>query len=288
MSAGRRVAVRLADLRLALELPEGVAWAAQGVPGRAAAAADAGLALRVRLAPEPEAPRDGARVPGPGGRELRLRGGALGAVAAELEGGVVRRVLRLDGARREGEIELAEAARADGVAPLDAPFDALLLATRLAREGALLLHAAAVVRRGAALAFTLRTRAARAAVAGLVAEGRPGVLARRRLVVRRAARGPLVLDGELGDAAAPPQPVPLAAVHLLHPAGQLVAEPRCGSRAADALIASAALPVDPADCVASYATAAALAGAVPVVRLGCPEAASLRRFADGADRAAAA
>ncbi|MDX1650144.1 MAG: hypothetical protein R3263_09850, partial [Myxococcota bacterium] len=179
-------------------------------------------------------------------------------------------------------------ARAAGVAPLAAPFDALLLATRLAREGALLLHAAAVVRRGVALAFTLRARGARAAVAGLVAEGRPGVLARRRLVVRRGPRGPLALDGELRDAATAPAWAPLAAVHLVHPAAQLVAEPRCGSRAADALIASAVLPMDPAGRVASHAAATALASAVPVVRLGCREAAALQRFADGASAAAAA
>jgi hypothetical protein len=220
------------------------------------------------------------------GRTLHLAEDARGTRVAETGRGGLRRVLHLDAARREAVIELSEGARAAGLPPLAPPFDDLLLATRLAREGALLLRAAAVVRGGAALAFTLRTRATREAMEALLAPGRPGVLARRRLVVRRGADGPRVVDGALRDAACPPQVAPLGAVHLLHAATQVVAEPRCGGRAADALMACAVLPADLGGCVGAFASARALAAAVPVVRLGCPSGGGLRRFADGAPVAA--
>lgn len=286
--SGERVLLGLADLRLAVE-GDGAARVAAGAgAARTPEGAPADLVLRVRRVARLVAPQGGVRWRSGPERALHLAEDARGTRVAEVGPDGVRRVMHLDAARREAVVEIADVARAAGLGPLAPPFDDLLLATRLAREGALLLRAAAVVRGGMALAFTLRTRAMRDAASALLGPGRPGVLARRRLVVRPGADGPRAVDGALRDAACQPQAAPLGAVHLLHAATQLVAEPRCGGRAADALMACAVLPADLGGCVGVFASARALAAAVPVVRLGCPPGAGLRRFADGAGAPAAA
>lgn len=276
------LALGLGDLRLAVTPVAPGAAVAPGIRGRALRPREpSDLRLAVRVSDAPEPPSRGARVALAGGVELRLAAGALGALAAECDATGVRRVLRLDAARSEGEVELSRAAHEAGLLPLAPPFDALLLATRLAREGALLLRAAAVARGGMALAFTLRSGSAARAVAALLA-GRSGALARRRLLVRPGPDRPVASDGELREVDAAPDAVPLGALHLVHPAAELVAEPRCGARAADAVLASALLPIDTTGCVAAYAAACRVAGAVPVVRLGCPsEGPGLARFAEG-------
>ena len=282
--AGSRRTLGLGDLSVALEGFESSDRESRGpAAGLAPTARDgADILLRVRCLASPVAPSDAVRVALSRGLSLALAGDAQGVGVAELEGERVRRVLRLDAARRRGEIELATRDREAGLAPLAPPFDGLLLATRLAREGALLLEAAAVGDAGDhALAFTRRTRRGEAVLEGFLDQASGPVLARRRLIVRRGPQGWCAVSGAVRQNTDPVPSHPLAAIHLVQslPAGAPGhVERRWGPRAADALLASAMLPIDPPACEAVYAAACALAEGLPILRVGCATPEDLARL----------
>ena len=282
-------------LRLAVEAPPALPWRWPKGPLRrfACTAEHPDVRVRVRLG-EPEAPPAHAvRYDSGGGIFDVARLGDEFVFALRIRG-VLQRVARFDPAFREGEVVLAPDSiyARENYYPLAYPLDELVFLHRIVREGGLLLHACGLVRDERALIFTGPSGAGKTTISRLaMRHAGARVLSDDRIVLRpegqrvRIFGTPWHGDGELSER----RSAPLAAIHVIRHAGQVIAEPLCGAGAAAAVLGNAFLPAhDPEGTSHALGFAASLVERVPVIRLGFPKDIRVVRYAFGAGAGAVA
>lgn len=236
--------LRVGGLTLAVTAPAGFATAALRPPRSLAPflhSRGADIALRLTAEPPPAPPPD----------SLLFDSGGIWRVHALPDDELLysfrtRRVwppiykaVRIDAALRRGVLHFPQPKRGRGpVYALDYPLDELLFQHRLAREGALEIHACGLIVDGRALLFSGRSGAGKSTTGRLWRKLRPGtrVLSDDRVVLRERRGRPWAFGtpwhGEGGFAA--PDAKPLAAVFFLRHARRTrltrLSEPQAAAR----------------------------------------------------------
>ena len=274
-------------LTLALEIPPGIVRDPLSPLWRPVRAPLDGPQLRLGVRLRWPAPEPG---PLPIVRELGARGriaaefSERGVVIAELREGRALRVLRLDGALREGIVECAPEVLAE--TPVDplGPLGPVVAHHRLAREGAASLLGCLIGSPSGTLVFASASSEIRSRLARRLAQQDPDTLWQGGFVVRSGETGPNVVhtpwtrvwSGRPGRARR------VWAWHAVHAAPTLLAEPLHGRRAADALAAATALlPGDEEGLAFERAVIERLVVRDRVVRLGCTADDRLVRYVFG-------
>ncbi|HYB13215.1 MAG TPA: hypothetical protein VEG67_07080 [Myxococcota bacterium] len=276
----------VAELRIAIEVPPELRWRwPEGPLRRFASSADsAHLHVGVRVG-RAEAPAvETLRYDSGGGIFDVAQVGCDWVIALRIQGRL-QRLARFDAEFRSGEVVVDPQSfyARERHYPLAYPLDEVIFLHRLAREGGLLLHACGVVRGREALLFSGPSGAGKTTIARLM-QGVPDVrvLSDDRIAVRpselgfRAYGTPWHGDAplSLSDSAR------LGAIHVIHHAGAIEAQPLAGAAGAAAVLGNAFAPFhDPVSAERSLDLAAKLAARVPIVRLGFPKDGRVVSFA---------
>ncbi len=289
--------ITVAGLRVAIEAPPDLPWEWPEGPLRrfASEAADAAVQVGVRVGRCEAPPATSVRYDSGGGIfDVALDGRDV-VVALRIRGRL-QRVARFDEEFRVGEVVVSPDSpyARECWYPLAYPLDEVVFLHRLVREGALLLHACGIVRGGSALVFTGPSGAGKTTLARLFQRHAGAeVLSDDRLVLRLDPEGPgsgVRVWGTPWHGEAPlsmSASAPLAAVHLIRHAPEVLAEPVAGATAAAALLGNAFVPAhEPRGAAAALDFAARMVERVPLIRLGFPKDARVVRYAYGASMGA--
>ncbi|HTF34901.1 MAG TPA: hypothetical protein VK714_14550 [Myxococcota bacterium] len=279
----------VAELKIAIEVPPELRWRWPAGPLRrfASSADSAHVHVGVRVGRSEPPTSEALRYDSGGGIFDVAQVGRDWVIALRIQGRL-QRLARFDAEFRSGEVVVDPESfyARERHYPLAYPLDEVIFLHRLAREGGLLLHACGVVRGREALLFSGPSGAGKTTIARLM-QSTPDVrvLSDDRIAIRptesgfRAHGTPWHGDAplSLSDSAS------LRAIHLIHHACGIEAEPLAGAAGAAAVLGNAFAPFhDPVSAERSLDLAAKLAARVPILRLGFPKDGRVVSFAWGA------
>ncbi|HKE10910.1 MAG TPA: hypothetical protein VKE73_05015 [Myxococcota bacterium] len=288
MARTRLLGLTVAELRMAIEVPPELRWRWPAGPlERFASSADSAhvhVGVRVGRTESPAA--DALRYDSGGGIFDVAQLGRDWVIALRVQGRL-QRLARFDAGFRSGEVVIDPESfyARERHYPLAYPLDEVIFLHRLAHEGGLLLHACGAVRGREALLFSGPSGAGKTTIARLLL-ATPGVrvLSDDRIAIRptesgfRAYGTPWHGDAplSLSDSAS------LRAIHLIHHAWGIEAEPLGGAAGAAAVLGNSFAPFhDPISTERTLDLAARLAARVPILRLGFPKDGRVNSFAWG-------